>query len=146
LAPVPQDRWRWCGELIGELARVTTPAASPELAGGGGRGDRRQEPRFAPGAGGGCAVLPTVGNGAWKAEIPNLSVGGLRLPVVRPGCPLQPGRVLELTLSNAERAVRVAVRLQLTHAAERAGGDYEVGGSFDRPLRPTELEALARHE
>jgi serine/threonine protein kinase len=146
LAPVPPERWRSCGELIGELARVTTPSASPKPAGGGNPADRRREPRYAPGAGISCAVLPTLGNAAWDTEVQNLSAGGIRLRVTRPGCPFQPGRVLELALSNPEHAVRVMVRVRLTHSAEREGGDYEVGGSFDHPLRPSDLEALTRQE
>jgi hypothetical protein len=51
--------------------------------------------------------------------------------------------VLELSLSSAASGLRVAVRLRLAHSAECAGGDYEVGGSFDHPLRPEELASLA---
>jgi hypothetical protein len=88
-------------------------------------------------------VLATLGNGAWPAVLQNLSAGGARLQVVRPGCPLRPGRVLELALHNRTRGLRVAARLRLTHSTERAGGDVEVGGAFDDPLPPSALEALS---
>ncbi len=146
LAPVPQERWRSCGELVTELARVTDPAAAPHSGAGGNGAERRREPRYPPDVGVQCAILATLGNGAWDAEVQNLSGGGIKLRIARPGCALAPGRVLELTLSSAARGVRTLVRLRLTHAAEREGGDYEVGGSFDQPLRPSELEALTRKE
>ena len=68
--------------------------------------------------------------------------GGARLRVARPGCPLRPGRVLEVALSCPARGLRVEVRLRLTHSAECAEGYYEVGGCFDCPLRAEDLAAL----
>ncbi|HYT91954.1 MAG TPA: protein kinase [Gemmataceae bacterium] len=140
LSPVPQDRWSSCGELISELRRLTHPAwASSQAA----EIERRTEPRYPAGAAMACAVLATQGNGAWAAEVQNLSAGGVRLRIVRPGCVLRPGRILDVALSNAARGVCVVQGLRLTNCTERKGGDYEVGGSFDRPLQPNELKALS---
>jgi hypothetical protein len=139
LSPVPQDRWPSCGELVAKLRRVTAPEPPAPAA----AAEHRQGPRYPARSVVACTVLATLGNGAWQAKVQNLSAGGARLRVGRPGCPLRPGRVLELSLSSAARGLRVAVRLRLTHSAECAEGDYEVGGSFDRPLRPEELAALA---
>ncbi len=137
LAPVPQDRWPSSGELIAGLVRQTSPQ-SP-----GGWVERRGGPRYPAGSAVACEVLATLGNGAWQAAVLNLSAGGARLRIARPGCPLRPGRVLEVALLNGARGLRVVARLRLTHGAELAGGDYEVGGSFDRPLQADELEGLS---
>jgi hypothetical protein len=52
--------------------------------------------------------------------------------------------VLEVALGCATRGLRVEVRLRLTHSAECAAGDYEVGGCFDCPLRAEDLAALTQ--
>jgi serine/threonine protein kinase len=139
LSPVPQDRWPSCGELLAELGRVTAPERPAEAAAGN---ERRQGPRYRADSAAACEVLPTLGNGAWQAQVQNVSAGGARLRIARPGCPLQPGRVLEVVLSRAARGLRVEVRLRLTHSVECAAGDYEVGGCFDGPLRAEDLAAL----
>jgi serine/threonine protein kinase len=139
LATVPHDRWPSCGELVARLEEAT--GARPPADGD--RPERRAGPRFAPVAGVSCVVQPTLGNGAWGAEVQNVSAGGIRLRVRQPGCRLRPGRVLELALASPSRPARLVVRLRLTHSAELAGGDYEVGGPFDHPLSPEELEALS---
>jgi hypothetical protein len=105
--------------------------------------ERRQGPRYPSAPRVACAVLPTLGNGVWRADVQNVSAGGVRLRVVQPGCPLRPERVLELKLTSPALGTPLAVRLRLTHAAEAAGGDYKVGGAFDRPLTPQQLEAFA---
>jgi serine/threonine protein kinase len=140
LAAAPPDRWPSCGELISRLARA---AAGLPPEGQGVWIERRQGERYRPSAGITCAVLPTLGNGAWKARVQNVSAGGIRLHVPQPDCALLPGRVLELALSAGPRGPRLAVRLRLTHSKQLEGGDYEVGGAFDRPLTPAELEALS---
>jgi hypothetical protein len=139
LSPVPQDRWPSCGELLVELERVTAPEQPADAAA---RGERRKEPRYRADAAAVCEVLPTLGNEAWQAQLQNLSAGGARLRIARPGFSLRPGRVLEVALSCAARGLRVQVRLRLTHCAECAAGDYEVGGCFDSPLRAEDLAAL----
>jgi serine/threonine protein kinase len=139
LSPVPQDRWPSCGDLVAELGRLTAPKPPAPAA----AVERRQGPRYPARPVVACDVLATLGNGAWQAKVQNLSAGGARLRIAQPGCPLRPGRVLELSLTSAASGLRVAVRLRLAHSAECAGGDYEVGGSFDRPLQPEELAALA---
>jgi serine/threonine protein kinase len=140
LAPVPQERWPSCGTLVDQLAKTGMPGQPP-----GERPERRQAARHRPDAVVACEVLPTLDNQPWPAEVQNVSAGGVRLRVHQPGCPLRPGRVLELALVKAAQGLRVPVRLRLTHSAERAGGDYEVGGAFDRPLSPGEVEALSGH-
>jgi serine/threonine-protein kinase len=140
LAPVPRDRWPSCGELVDQLAQAGRPGTPP-----GERPERRQAPRHRPAAVVACEVLPTLDNQPWQAEVQNVSAGGVRLRVHQPGCPLRPGRVLELALVKPAQGLRVPVRLRLTHSAEREGGDYEVGGAFDRPLSPGEVEALSGH-
>jgi serine/threonine protein kinase len=143
LALIPQDRWPSCGELMAELARVTAPApaaSAPDKV------ERRQGTRYQAGAAVACVVLATLGNREWQAQVQNLSTGGARLRIAWPGCPLRPGRLLELALSNTARSLEVRVRLQLIYCAEQPSGDYEVGGSFDRPLRPEELDALLRDD
>jgi serine/threonine protein kinase len=57
LAPVPQDRWPSCGELVAQLARADT--AEPLL---GPWSERRRGPRHRQGAGVSCEVQPTMGN------------------------------------------------------------------------------------
>jgi len=138
LAPVPQDRWPTCGELVARLARAGPP--EPFL---GPRSERRRAPRHRPDAVASCEVLPTLGNQPWRAEVQDLSTGGVRLRVHQPGYPLRPGRVLDLTLVQAAGGLRVAVRLRLTRSAPQEGGDYEVGGTFDHALDPGKVEALA---
>jgi len=138
LAPAPQDRWPSCGELVARLARAGTPEAPM-----GQRPERRRAQRYRPGAGVSCYVLPTLGNQPWRAEVQNVSAAGMRLRVHRPGCPLRPGRVVDLALVRAAEGLPVTVRLRLTHSAEQEGGDYEVGGTFDRPLDPGEVESLS---
>ena len=140
LAPVPQDRWPSCGELIARLEEATNPQARAVAEG---MAERRRAPRYRPGPAVTCAVQPTLGNGAWHAEVQNVSTGGMRLRVSQPGCPLRPGRVLELALASAARGAHLAVRLRLAHSTELEGGDYEVGGAFDRPLTQQELESLS---
>jgi serine/threonine protein kinase len=139
LAPVPPDRWPSCGELIRRLEAATNapPAGAPAD-----RSERRQTPRFPPGRGIACAVQPTLGNRAWRAEVQNISSGGARLRILQPGCPLRPGRVLELTLVSAARGLRLVIQLRVTHSTEVEGGDHEVGGAFARPLTAEELAAL----
>src|SRR5205814_489074 len=110
-----QDRWPSCGELVAELGRLTAPAAPAAPAEGA---ERRQGQRYPAGSLVRCAVLATLGNGEWDAQVQNVSAGGARLRVARPGCPLWPGRVLELSLSCATRGLQTVVRLRLTHSAE----------------------------
>jgi serine/threonine protein kinase len=141
LNPVPQDRWPTCGELVTRLGAAVAPEPPP-----GPKPERRQAPRHPPGAGVACEVLATLGNQAWRTEVQNLSTGGVRLRVHQPGCPLRAGRVLEVALVSPARGLRVALRLRLTHGAEKESGDYEVGGAFDRPLSEQELHALAGAE
>jgi serine/threonine protein kinase len=140
LAPVPQDRWPSCGELVAWLAKAGMP--EPRMAA---RSERRRARRYHANAVVACQVLPTLGNQAWRADVQNVSAAGARLRVHQPGCPLRPGRLLDLALVKAAQGLRVAVRLRLTHSAEQEGGDYEVGGSFDRPLDAGEVEALRGH-
>jgi serine/threonine protein kinase len=139
LAASPQDRWPSCGELIADLQRVT----SPPSPGPAGPVERRHEPRHRPEQRVDCNVLATLGNQAWVAEVQDLSAGGARLRVAMPGCELQPGRLLELVLTNQARGVGLPVRLRLAHSAALENGDYEVGGAFIQPLSREELAALA---
>jgi serine/threonine protein kinase len=139
LAPAPPDRWPSCGELVARLQKAIA-GPEPEPAGWV---ERRQGARYPAVPGVACAVLPTLGNGAWQAEVENVSAGGARLRIAQPGCPLRPGRVLELILTSPARGTRLTVRLRLAHGTELEGGDCEVGGAFDRPLRPEELEPFA---
>jgi serine/threonine protein kinase, bacterial len=136
LARVPQDRWPSCGELVAELARAGTPPPARPWT------ERRQAPRHRPDAVVKCEVLQTLGNQSWRAQVQNLSAEGLCLRVHNPGCPLRPGRVLDLALHTVAQDLRLIVQLRLTHSAEQEGGDYEVGGSFDCPLSSAELKAL----
>ncbi len=138
LSPVPQDRWPSSGELVAELARVTATSRPPAAF-----VERRADARHRPAAGVACEVLATMGNAAWQATVQNISAGGVRLRISRPGCALRPGRVLELILYNTAHNLRVPIRLRLTHARETAGGDYEVGGPFNTPLTPGELTVLS---
>jgi len=138
LSPVPQDRWPSCGELVAQLAKAGKLEPTT-----GQRAERRRAQRHRPDAVVSCEVLPTVGNRAWRVQVQNVSTGGVRLRVHQPGCPLLPGRVLDLVLVRAAEGLRVAVRLRLTHSAEQEGGDYEVGGTFDRPLLPAQVELLS---
>jgi serine/threonine protein kinase len=140
LAQAPPDRWTSCGELIARLGRA---AAGLPPEGQSVWMERRQDERYRPSPGITCAVSPTLGNGAWKAEIQNVSARGLRLRVCQPQCALRPGRVLELALAGRVRSLRLTVRLRLTNATALEGGDFEVGGALDRPLRPDELELLS---
>jgi serine/threonine protein kinase len=138
LAPVPQDRWPSCGELVARLARADTPEPLR-----GPRPERRRAPRHRPDGVVSCEVLPTMGNQPWRAEVQDLSTGGVLLRVHQPGYPLRPGRVLDLALVRAAEGLRVAVRLRLTHSAAQEGGDYEVGGTFELPLDAGKVEALS---
>jgi serine/threonine protein kinase len=137
LAPIPLDRWPSCGEMVAQLEKANLPSVS-----GDERPERRTTPRHQPDAAIACEVLPTLGNQAWRVEVQNISAGGLRLRLTRPGCSLGRGRVLELALRSAAQNLQVRVRLRLTHSAEQADGDFEVGGAFDQPLSPQEVQAL----
>jgi serine/threonine-protein kinase len=140
LAVLPPDRWPSCREMILELQKVTTaPAAGSEA----GPGERRCEPRRQPEHRIDCQVLATLGNHAWDAEVQNISPGGARLHIAKPGCELKPGRLLELVLTSQAGGQGVRVSLRLAHSAESANGDYEVGGAFVQPLNPRELTVLS---
>jgi hypothetical protein len=139
LAPVPQDRWPKCRELVARLARAGTP--EPLLGPGP---ERRRASRHRPDAGVCCEVLPTMGNQPWRAQVQDLSAEGMCLRVHQPGDSLRPGRVLELALVRAAKGLRVPVRLCLTHSSKQADGDYEVGGTFEHALDPGKVEALLR--
>jgi hypothetical protein len=139
LAPAPPDRWPTCGELIARLARLAGGAQAEAAP----HAERRREGRFAPGAGLRCEVLATLGNGAWQATVQNLSSAGIRLRVAEPGCALMPGRLLALTLWNDLTGVRHQVHVRLAHSTAQDGGDYEVGGAFDRTFTQEELTALS---
>ncbi len=138
LAPAPQDRWPSCGELLARLARIGAPEPPPNL-----HLDRRRAPRYRPDKVVSCEVLPTLGNQSWRAEVLNVSAGGVRLRVFQPGCPLWSGRVLDLALLKASESLRVPVRLRVTNSTEQEGGDYELGGTFDKPLDAKHVEALS---
>jgi hypothetical protein len=90
-------------------------------------------------------VLPTLGNHAWQTEVQNISQGGAKLHIARPGCELKPGRLLELVLTSQARGQGVRVSLRLAHSAESANGDYEVGGAFVQPLSPRDLTLLCQN-
>lgn len=138
LAPIEQDRWPACGALIAELQKrmsLQPAVAQPSEA--------RREPRYQPARTVGCEVLATLGNQAWAAQVQNLSMGGARLRLTRPGCDMRAGRVLELVLSNGASGFWKSARLRLAHSAALPGGDYEVGGAFVEPLSQGELTALS---
>jgi serine/threonine protein kinase len=137
LAPVPQDRWPSCGVLLARLAGAGTPESLL-----GPRAERRRAPRHRPGAGVSCEVLPTLGNQPWRAEVQDLSAGGVRLRVYQPGYALRPGRMLDVALVRAKEGLRVPVRVCLTHSAKQESGDYEVGGTFEHMLDSGQVEAL----
>jgi serine/threonine protein kinase len=139
LSPLPQDRWSSCGEMMARLEELARPEPDGERE----RVERRRAERYRPEAGLRCQVLPTLGNGAWSAAVQNISVGGIRLRVTQPDGPLRPGRVLQLALRNEGRGQRRVVEVRLTHSAEVEGGDYEVGGPFNRELSTEELQALS---
>jgi serine/threonine protein kinase len=138
LAPVPQDRWPSCGELVARLTRTDSPEPL-----GGPRPERRRAPRHRADAVVSCEVLMTMGNQAWRPDVLDVSAGGVRLRVHQPGYPLRPGRLMDLALVRAAEGLRVTVRLRLTHSTRQEGGDYEVGGTFERPLDPEKAEALS---
>jgi serine/threonine protein kinase len=138
LAPIPHDRWPSCVELIARLGNAAAPEAPADE-----RPERRRWQRYQPDGLVVCDVLPTLGNQAWRVAVQNVSAGGMRLCISRPECALRPGRILELVLRRGSQSFHIAVRLRLTHATEREGGDYEVGGAFDRPLSASELELLS---
>jgi hypothetical protein len=104
--------------------------------------ERRSEPRHNPTHRIDCDVLATLGNQAWEAEVQNISMGGIQLRVFKPGCDLEPGRLLELVLTNQLTGARSSVRLRLTHGAHLPCGDHEVGGAFVQPLTDSEVFAL----
>jgi serine/threonine-protein kinase len=137
LAIVPQDRWASSGAMVAQLAHAVCPQVVDEAL-----PERRQGARYEPAADVSGAVLATLGNGAWAVVVQNVSTGGVRLRIKRPGCSLRPGRVLELALGAMTGAPRVKVRLRLTHSVELADGDFEAGGPFERPLTPEELMTL----
>jgi serine/threonine protein kinase len=138
LALAPQDRWPSCVEFMAQLTRATAVTPPPS-----GVRERRKEPRHQAQSGITCQVLPTQGNGAWSAVVQNISAGGARLRIAQPGCPLHPGRILEVVLQNAARGVRVLVPLRLSHSKEQPDGDWEVGGPFEMTLPSREVEALS---
>jgi serine/threonine protein kinase len=140
LTPVPQDRWHSCGEMLAHLERLARPQAEGEKD----WQERRQGERYRPTAALRCEVVASLGNEAWTATVQNISAGGIRLRVARPGCPLRPGRVLALALWNEGCSMRRVVQVRLSHGVETADGDYEVGGPFERALTPEELKALTQ--
>ncbi len=140
LSPAPQDRWPSCGELLAELHKRNLP---PSSDGHAARPECRHEARYRPRQRVHCQVLATLGNLAWEAEVQNLSTGGVRLRLFRPGCDVRPGRVLEIVLTCKARGLQVPARLRLAHSAETAEGDVEVGGAFIQPLTQDELTALS---
>jgi hypothetical protein len=142
LAVLPPERWPSCRDLILELQKVTS---QPPVGNGARPPERRSEPRHEPEQRIDCQVLPTLGNHAWHAEVQNLSQGGARLHIARPGRELKPGRLLELVLTSQARGQGVRVSLRLAHCAELANGDYEAGGAFVQPLGQRELAVLSQH-
>lgn len=141
LAPVSQDRWPSCRDLIAELQTATCPPAS---AGAAPRGEKRCEPRHELERRIDCEVLATMGNGAWIAQVQNLSQGGARLRIAKPGCLLEAGRLLELVLASPTGGQGVHVSLRLAHSTLAENGDYEVGGAFLQPLSQDKLIGLTR--
>ncbi len=137
LAAVPQARWPSCRELIAELERATCPGP------GGGWVERRRARRYRVDTGVCCSVRDAPGAAAFPAEVRDVSAGGVRLRLRGAGAAPPVGRRLELTLTNAACGLNLVVWLRLTHCAAKPAGGHEVGGRFDQPLRPEELEALA---
>src|SRR5262249_3283112 len=64
LAPVPQDRWPSCGDLVARLARAGRP--EPPVAK---RPERRRVQRHQADGVVTCQVLPTLGNQPWRAQV-----------------------------------------------------------------------------
>jgi serine/threonine protein kinase len=141
LSPLPPDRWPSCRELIVELQKVTSPPAAGKEAG---PRECRREPRHRPEQRIACQVLATLGNQAWGTEVQDISQGGARLHITKPGCELQPGRLLDLLLTAQARGQSVRVSLRLAHSTRSENGDYEVGGTFVRPLSSSELALLSQ--
>jgi serine/threonine protein kinase len=142
LAASPPDRWPSSRDLILELEKATS---QPPDDNGARPPERRREPRHEPEQRVDCHVLPTLGNHAWQSELKDISQGGARLHIAKPGCELKPGRLLELVLTSQARGQGAHVSLRVAHSAELANGDYEVGGAFLRPLSQRELAVLAQH-
>jgi hypothetical protein len=51
--------------------------------------------------------------------------------------------MLDLVLVKASEGLRVPLRLRVTHSTELEGRDYEVGGTFEQPLTPTQVKLLS---
>jgi serine/threonine protein kinase len=141
LSIAPQDRWPTCQQLIAELRKATSP---PRPAGSAIRQDTRRHVRYPSDRRVTCEVLESEGNQRWQAMLQNVSPAGARVRIVRPGCEIKPGRVLQLMLCNKSRGVRIFIRLRLTHSTD-VDGDVEAGGSFDRPLTAEELVAVTEN-
>jgi serine/threonine protein kinase len=136
LAPVPEDRWPSCREFA---ARLPQPAAAP---GGSRRAERRGSARQRPAQDTCCHVLAALGRQSWRAAVQDLSAGGIQLLVTQPVDPPEPGRQLTLVLLNRPRGCGRVLRARVMHGAPLPGGDYQVGGAFDRKLSEDELQAL----
>jgi hypothetical protein len=124
------------------MAQLTRLTAPPPAARDGRGSERRHGGRYRPNADTSCRVLAALGKESWRATILDLSVGGIRLRIARPNCPLELGRKLSLVLLNKAQGFGRVVRLRVLHGTELPGGDHILGGTFDGALTDDELTAL----
>jgi hypothetical protein len=100
--------------------------------------DRRASERLPVNADASSPFLSPVVEDFGVAKIVNISMEGIGLLVSRP---VEPGRLLAVTLENAAKGFTKTVLVRVVHATPQLGS-YLVGGRFTIPLPYQELTTL----
>ena len=100
--------------------------------------DRRGSERFPVNADSSCTFLSPVVEDFGPVKIMNISMEGIGLLLNRP---VEPGKLLALTLENPARNFTKTVLVRVVHSTPRPGS-YLVGGTFTTSLLYQELTML----
>ena len=101
--------------------------------------DRRRNVRYPSGRGAASCLVTDEHGDLWPAEIRNVSAGGLSILLFRP---VRQGAVLNVELANKVLRFCRRIQMRVLHSHSHPGGGYILGGSFNRKLSASELQAL----
>ncbi len=101
--------------------------------------ERRRNVRYPSGRGAASCLVTDEHGDLWPAEVRNVSAGGLSIVLFRP---VQQGAILHVELANKVLRFCRRIQMRVLHSHNHPDGGYILGGSFNRKLSASELQAL----
>lgn len=146
LAPLPMDRYRWCGDFIGELEKIAlneeenaTQKANSTQIRPVSRNDRRDWLRHPCSLNAVWSPLDGHHEGPGVGQVQNLSVTGMGMLVTSR---VKLGSILTLKLEDERSYVSRPLLAKVVHTEQKDSGHWCIGCAFVNRLSSAELQAL----